>query len=87
MGKSCWLIIIDPLREFVWKGVGLGRAIFSPFSFVKGIVLPLGRYEVNCAHSLIRSESNNSFRSNDRPINSNSGPALSLNPTLTNTKL
>ena len=55
MGKNCWFIFIDPLREFVWKGVGLGRAIFSPFSFVKRIVLPLGRYKVNCAYSLIPS--------------------------------
>ena len=24
MGKNCWFICIDPLREFVRKGVGLG---------------------------------------------------------------
>jgi len=24
MGKNCWFICIAPLREFVWKGQGLG---------------------------------------------------------------
>ena len=55
MGKNCWFIFIDPLGEFVWKGVGLGWATFLPFSFVQRIALPLGRYEVNCAYSLIPS--------------------------------
>ena len=53
MGNIFWFICIDPLRKFVWKGVGMGRAIFPPFSFVKRIVLPLGRSEDNCTYSLI----------------------------------
>ena len=38
MGKNCWFIFINPLWEYVWRGMGLGRAIFSRFSFVKRIL-------------------------------------------------
>ena len=75
MGKNCCFIFVDPLREFVWKGTGLGRAIFSPSSFGKAPCIafwPIWSYLrpfLDCS---------------DAVLHSNSGPALSLNPTLRN---
>ena len=40
MGKNGWFIFIDPLREFVWKGLAWG-GLYSRLSPLKTIVLPL----------------------------------------------
>ena len=84
MGKNCWFIFIHPFWECVCKWVGLGYILAFLLSKAHCLAFgPIWSKLCPSLNSFCSGTPNNSFCSNVRPNRSNSGPALSSNPTLT----